>query len=309
MNIFFAPLQGHTDSTFRNAFEKIFIGIDKYYSPFIRMHKGEVRKKDIYDINLDNDTTGKLTPQFIAGSGQEAQPLLKMIEDFGHKSADFNIGCPFPMITKAKKGSGILPHPAQVEDVLNMITKNDNLSISVKSRLGFSNNDELYKLLPLIEQHPIKQLAVHARIGTQQYKGEVDIDAFKKIYDNTSIPLVYNGDICSLSDYENIVNQFPNLSGIMIGRGLLQDPFLAEEIKEGKTISSNDKIARLKEFHDYLYESYAERLEGNGHLLNKMKTVWTYLLPNGERKPKKQIAKTSSIAKYNVAVNQLLSKQ
>ena len=94
----------------------------------------------------------------------------------------------------------------------------------------------------------------------------------------------------------------------MIGRGLLAHPALALEYQQGCALTHDDLTDRLRRLHDDVFESYRTQLEGGeAQLLAKMKSFWEYLLPEGDRKARKTIQKTTRLTHYLAAVNLLLS--
>ena len=135
-------------------------------------------------------------------------------------------------------------------------------------RLGWNEVDESLRLLPIINNTPIHSITMHSRLGIMGYKGKCDLEGFEKFYNGCRHNLIYNGDILSVNDANNIINKFPNLEGIMIGRGLLADPILANKIRS-VNVSDMEKNRQLKTFHDGLLNEYAARLQGDHQILMK----------------------------------------
>ena len=110
-----------------------------------------------------------------------------------------------------------------------------------------------------------------------------------------------------MEDINRIQTRFPRLAGIAIGRGLLANPALALEYKQGFPLTTDELTSRLLQMHDHLFTTYRNQLEGGeAQLLQKMKTFWQYLLPDGDKKAHKIIQKTTKLTNYLAAVNQLL---
>ncbi len=174
-------------------------------------------------------------------------------------------------------------------------------------RLGWENPEESLALLPLLNELPLSHIILHPRLGKQQYKGSVDLTAFEAFYDGCRHPLFYNGDLLTVADIQSVALRFPRLAGIVIGRGLLANPALAAEYRQGEPLSADEKGEKLRRFHAELFSQYGNLLQGGDlQLLNKMKTVWEYLLPDADRKARKAIHKASRLDTYQTAVNQLL---
>lgn len=306
--IHFAPLQGYTEAPYRNFHARAFGGIDVYHAPFVRLERGEFRRKDLRDINPENNTVPELIPQLIASNPQEMKTIADLLIGYGYRKIDINMGCPFPLIANKQKGSGILPHPDKAKAMLEAIDQYPDIQFSVKMRLGWASAEESMKLLPFLNQLPLSHITIHPRLGKQQYKGAVDMKGFDAFYQNCTHPLIYNGDIQTTEDIQRLISSYPNLSGVMAGRGLLANPALALEFKEGRTLTDKEKKTKLSELHNGVYQHYRTHLEGgDAQLLHKMKTFWEYLCPEADRKLKKAIKKSSRISTYEEAVRKLYS--
>ena len=297
--IHFAPLQGYTDAVYRLAHARIFGSIDTYYSPFVRVEHGEIRRKDARDISSKNNRERiHLIPQLIASQPDKLEQIITLFIENNYQEADINLGCPFPMLAKRHNGAGMLPYPDEVKDLLTAaIEKYPQIHFSVKLRLGWENTEECLALLPLFNALPLTHIILHPRLGKQQYKGEVDLSGFEAFYNGCEKPLLYNGDLHTVEDIQTITERFPKLAGVVIGRGLLANPALAWEYRQGKKLSPDEIIEKVGQLHAEVYSTYEELLQGGEtQLLMKMKSFWEYLLPDGNRKAKKTIHKTRKLA-------------
>lgn len=306
--IHFAPLQGYTDAIYRSAHARIFGGVASYYTPFVRLEHGDFRRKDVRELDADNNRGVNLTPQLIASTPEKILRILALFIEKGYKNVDINLGCPFPTLAKRHNGAGLLPYPDEVKALLMAaIEAHPEIRFSVKMRLGWEDANECMALLPLLNSLPLSHITMHPRLGKQQYKGEVDLEAFQRFYAECEKPLIYNGDLLTLDDIDTISNRFPRLSGLMIGRGLLANPALAIEYQQGAPLSTKEKIEKIRLLHADVFSQYGNLLEGGDlQLLTKMRTFWEYLLPDGDRKAKKVIHKTSKLSNYQAAVSNLL---
>lgn len=135
--IHFAPLQGYTDAVYRRAHARIFGGIETYYSPFVRMEHGEIRRKDARDIEPDHNPDLHLIPQLIAPDTDKLEHIMSLFIEKGYRETDINLGCPFPMLARRHNGSGMLPYPEEVKALLSeAIDRHPDIRFSVKLRLG-----------------------------------------------------------------------------------------------------------------------------------------------------------------------------
>lgn len=307
LKIYMAPLQGITEAPFRNLFARYFGGVDVYYTPFVRWEYGAVRKKDLRDLRPERNVVECLIPQLLAGSLEEAEKIMPEILDSGYRKVDLNLGCSFPVLVKKGKGCGLIPHPDKVKELLLLAERYPEVDFSVKMRLGYDSAQECMELLPVLNDTRLSHIAIHARTGKQQYKGECDREAFVRFAQDCRHPLVYNGDIRTVDDIEAIQREIPDLSGVMIGRGLLEHPWLAVEYVEGKIWTSAERMQAMRRLHSDLFSYYEQVLEGGEkQLLMKMKGFWEYMFPDGDRKMRKKIHKAQKIVDYTNAVFQLL---
>lgn len=298
IKILAAPVQGVTDCHWRNAHYDIFGGVEGYCSPFMRVEHGDIRKRDIFDVSLENNTVPQLTPQILACKSEDAVRMATTLAQMGYSQIDVNLGCPFPPIALHHKGSGLLQYPAEVEAMFVALKAVEGIDYSVKMRLGWDDASQWRGVLPLLDIIEPVQVTIHPRIGRQQYKGELNMEEFAAFANECRYPLVYNGGIKSLDDIETIKLQYPNICAVMIGRGLIEDPAM---LCPEKATADN-----YCELHNRLRDAYTAQLNGGEHqLLMKMKSLWEMFLPNAPRKALKAIKKASSMAKYTTAVNEL----
>lgn len=306
MEIHSAPLQGFTEAVWRNVHSEVFGGIDSYYTPFLRFEHGEIRSKDIRDAERKNNTAPGLVPQIIAATPDEMRPLMELLANEGYSRVDINMGCSFPLQMRKKHGAGLLPYPAMVAELMKATALYPGVEFSVKMRLGCESKEEWKALLPLLNDTPLVHITMHPRLGAEQYKHPADIDAFGEFYAASKHPVIYNGDILTLSDIRRIENDFPKLKGIMLGRGLLANPALGIEYHQGCEMPERELCRLVQQMHDRMYNVMVQRLQGNTQFLTKMKPYWEYLLPVMPKRLRKPILKATTTEKYQMAVTEAL---
>lgn len=303
--IHFAPLQGYTTYIYRQVHARYAGGVDAYYTPFIRWEKGQVRNKDINDILPEHNENICLIPQIICSDTDELKRLTDIVASYGYKQININLGCPAPMQTKLMRGSGMLPHPDKLESLLKEVENyKQDVNFSVKMRLGFENNDEWRQLTDLLNESCVNQIIMHPRVGKQMYKGEVDMDAFHEFYELCTKPLVYNGDIVSLDQLRTIEEKYPKLSGIMLGRALLGQPFLATEYKNG-VINDEERRMIILDMHDDLFAYCVDKYKADSQVLLHIHAFWEYMEPYMIRKQWKKLMKAGSMKNYKEALKQI----
>jgi len=212
-----------------------------------------------------NIRTFLLTPQFIGKDPHALRFCLERIKSAGYTTADLNCGCPFPMVRNKGRGSGILRTPDVLRSMLEVGCETMGPgNFSIKARLGVERSDELLKLMPLINAFPLRHLTVHVRTARQMYEGACDHEAFKRIQEVSSVPLVLNGDLPFPPDRASF-------SSLMIGRAFVRDL--------GRRPDAHEKVLR------YIAASQAE-LCGDRPVLGRMKELLSYWkdLPSWSRR-------------------------
>lgn len=285
MKILFAPLQGLTESHFRTEFKRTFGNVDAYYAPFITATERKKSNISLFkDIFPEYNDINYIVPQLLSNNGSDFNYFASVIKEMGYKEINWNIGCPFPIVRKKKRGSGILPYPDLIKKVLDDVCKNLDYDLTVKMRLGLYEPEEGIEVIKVLNNYPLKGIMIHARTGQQMYTGSVDLNAFETLYAQAKHDVTYNGDINTYEDYERLMKRFPNLKSIMLGRGALADPFLPAKIK-GIHIPNQDKLSRIKSYHDGILKYYEAYPSKQAHLrerniTNKMKEFWIYTIPH-----------------------------
>jgi tRNA-dihydrouridine synthase len=235
-----SPLQGFTGYRFRNAVDRYFGGIDTWYAPYIRL-PGKLEVKNSYkrDLLPENNHVGHLVPQVMTNNADEFLFVARYFQELGYQELNWNLGCPYPMVTKRGLGSGLLKHKEKIDALLTRVSDHSDISISLKMRLGYEDRNEIINLLPMLEKHKIKNIVIHPRLGRQLYKGEVDLDMFQRCINNTSHQICYNGDIDSVAKFRELRQRFPSIKSWALGRGIIANPFLAEMIQSGTDLTNS----------------------------------------------------------------------
>ena len=303
-----SPLQGFTDFRFRNAFHKHFGGIDTFYSPYIKLN-GKLVVKGSYerDILPENNSTLEVIPQIITNDAEEFLFVANYVQQFGYKELNWNLGCPYPMVAKCGMGSGLIKNTDQIEHILKRVHNETDIIVSMKMRMGYENATEILDVLPILEQYPIKNIAIHARIGKQLYKGGVDLDSFQKCLDTSKQKIYYNGDITSVTKFNELQERFPSIDHWMIGRGLIADPFLPSMIKNDTTEYPKNRLEIFEAFHDEIYREYDAYLQGPTPIRMKMLGFWEYFSESfsNPQKTFKKIKKAGNSKNYEAAVKEI----
>ncbi len=294
MKLFFAPLEGITTYTYRNTHNEFFGGCDKYFAPFITPSVNErVSIKSLRDIVPERNQNTPLEVQVMANHRDAFLNFEEKITELGYDSVNLNFGCPSSTVVKKNRGSGIFRDLEGLERFLDEIFQKSKLEISVKTRTGFANSKAFDQILDIYNKYPVTQLIIHPRCREEYYKGEPDLKCFAKGFEYAKMPVCYNGNIFSVSDYKKIADKFHGLDSVMLGRGAIANPAIFREIRGGRPLSTKE----LVEFTKALTPRYLEVLGSEVYTLHKLKEIWIYIMWNypDEKKLLKAVKKSNQL--------------
>ena len=304
-----APLRGFTDSVFRTVWATHFSGLDYAIAPFVATSRGHKIDKLLSDLDPDKNKKLPVIPQILSNDVSQFIFFANKLFDRGYSVTNWNLGCPFSAVVRKTKGAGLLKAPDRIASFLETVLPQLKGHLSIKMRLGWESPEEFDLLLSTLTSFPLEHITVHARTGKQGYTGTVDIDTFSQVSAYPHIRWIYNGDIFSPQQFQHISNR-PNvqLHGIMMGRGLLENPFLLELISSPTTDLPDTYLDRFRAFHEELFAEYEKKFDGPGHLLDHMKGFWGFFA-NGfmeNHKIRKEIYKMRKLRQFHATVNDIL---
>ena len=302
-----APLEGITGYIYRKTYAKYFGGVDKYFSPFISPNQKRIcRTREQKDILPENNAGLYLVPQIMTNQADMFIKTVKYLQQYGYQEFNLNLGCPASTVVTKMKGSGFLAQPEKLEQFLEQIYEKCDANISIKTRIGFESAEEFSRLLSIFDKFPVSELIIHPRTRQDFYQNEPNMGAFSYAMSHSRHRICYNGNIFSKKDYTNLVENYPALQSVMLGRGILQNPTIIEQIK-GNELPDKDHI---KAFMTEVCEKYKEELSGDRPVLFKMKELWQYLVFSFDvdEKWKKKMRKAQSLSEYQIIINELFSK-
>jgi tRNA-dihydrouridine synthase len=187
----------------------------------------------------------------------------------------------------------MLAYPELVEALLKALAAVDGVEYSVKMRLGGDRPDQWRDVLPMMEIIRPVNIAVHPRIGKQQYKGDLDIGQFEALMEASAWPVVYNGGLRTVEDIETVMNRYPDLAAVMVGSGLAANPGM---------FAPDATTDDYRRFHDLLVEGYTEQLNGGeAQLVRHLQDIWQTFLPGIDHKLFKAIRKSRTLDQYQNA--------
>ena len=312
MDFYFAPMEGITLFPFRDVHHRHFPGTERYFTPFLVANQTlHFKNREIRDVLPGNNLGIHVVPQVLSNKAEEFLWAARELQDYGWHEVNLNLGCPSPTVCTHAKGAGFLAFPERLDQFFDQVFRelerdgSSGLKISVKTRTGVSDPEEIRELMKIFNRYPLCELIVHPRLKKDLYKGSPDLETFAYVMEESRHPVCYNGDITSKEDLEKLTQAFPALAKVMIGRGLVRDPSLVWQL-QGKEAAD---AGHLRAYHDELYQRYEDVIYGDLNVINKMKEIWSYMkdLFQDHEKAMKKIRKAKTRDQYREAADQMFS--
>lgn len=308
MKYYLAPMEGITGHIYRNAYEKYFHNIDKYFTPFIVPNQSlSLKTKELRDLLPENNKGLNIVPQILTNDSEGFILTANKLKQLGYDEINLNLGCPAGTVVSKRRGSGFLAYPEELDRFLDEIYKIKDMKISIKTRLGKEMPEEFYNLIEIYNKYPLEELIIHPRTREDFYGNIPNLKIFKEALSLSKHSICYNGDIFTTENYNEIVKEFSEIDKVMLGRGILANPGLIGEIKDNKFISKEI----LKEFHDEIFENYTVLLSEDKNAMYRMKELWGYMshIFTDNKKYYKKIKKAQKAKDYREAVSKLFEEQ
>lgn len=308
MKYYFAPMEGITGYIYRNSYNKFFDNIDKYFTPFIVPNNSRsLKTKELRDILPENNEGINIIPQILTNDSEGFIFTAQKLKRLGYDEINLNLGCPSGTVVAKNRGSGFLAKRDELDKFLEEIFKIDDMKISIKTRIGKESPEEFYELIKIYNKYPMEELIIHPRTRSDFYGNKPNLEVFKDALNLSTNTICYNGDIFTKEDNDKLIETFPKVDKIMIGRGILANPGLMGEIKDGTFVDK--KI--LKDFHDEIFNNYRELFNEDRNAIFRMKELWGYMIHifSDNKKYAKKIKKAQKLDAYNDAVSSLFEEQ
>ncbi|MBQ2834554.1 MAG: tRNA-dihydrouridine synthase family protein [Clostridia bacterium] len=304
--VYFAPMEGVTDSIYRRVHKAHFTGIDKYFIPFISPTQNLVlTPRERHNVSPEYNAGLRVIPQVLTKNADHFLWAAQLLYDMGYDEVNLNTGCPSGTVTAKGKGAGMLQHLPELECFLDAIFSRSPMRISIKTRIGFFSPEEYDLLLEIFNRYPMCELIVHPRTREEFYKGEPHEDVYLAAAKRTKPPLVYNGNLFTAEACRAIEEKSPETGALMLGRGLLANPALAQTYAGGAPLDKES----LRAFHDDLLSAYMAEYPKNV-VLGRMREVAKNICCGFEdaHKPLKIARKAGSIPVYEDAMTRLFEE-
>lgn len=311
-NVVMAPMAGISNSAYRTIIKEMGAGL--IVAEMVSDKAITYGNKKTIDMLYMTDFERPISQQIFGSDVDSFCKAAKYIEkNMKPDIIDINMGCPVPKVAvSAQAGSALLKDLNKVYEIVKNVVDSVSIPVTVKIRSGWDNNHiNAVEIAKVVEKAGASAITVHGRTRAQGYSGKVDLDIIKKVKDSVSIPVIGNGDIKSCYDAKYMMD-YTNCDAVMIGRGILGNPWLIKEcveyLEDGtlpKEVTINEKFDMIKKHMDLLINTKPERVA-----LLEMRTHIAYYLKGipGTKELKQKIFKTKTKEEIIMLLDDFLKK-
>ena len=266
-NVVLAPMAGISNSAYRTIIKEMGAGL--IYAEMVSDKAISYESKKTIEMLYMTDMERPIAQQIFGSDKESFVKAAKYIEETMKPDIiDINMGCPVPKVAiKNQAGSALLKNPEKVYEIVSSVVKAVNVPVTVKIRSGWDNNSiNAVEIAKMIERAGASAITVHPRTRAQGYTGNADWNIIKAVKENVTIPVIGNGDIRSCYDAKRMLDE-TKCDAVMIGRGVLGNPWLIKECveylatgKEPIKVSLKEKMDMVKRHYKLLEETKGEKL-------------------------------------------------
>ena len=272
-----APMQSVTDLPFLRLIAG-YGGADVYVTEYFRVYATSRLDKHILKSVTENPTGRPVIAQMIGNDIPALVRTARELQQYPVAAVDLNLGCPAPVVYRKGAGGGLLREPKRVDAILGALRDVVQPRFTVKPRIGFDSTEVFAELLPIYAKHSLDLLTVHARTVKEMYRSEVHYEFIARAVAELPCPVLANGNVYSAQKAADVLKS-TGARGLMIGRGVIRNPWLFRQIREhqrGEPLfipRGVDVLAYVRA----LYEAVCSPAARESAQVQKMKKYLNYL--------------------------------
>ena len=281
-----APMQDVTDLPFMRLISG-YGNADVYFTEYFRVLPDSRLDRNILASITENPTGRPVIAQMIGNDITALIRTARELEQHPVAAIDLNLGCPVPVVYRKCAGGGLLREPQRVDEILGALRDAISIPFTVKTRIGFGNADVFEELLPIFARHSLDLLTIHARTVKEMYRSVPRYEFIARAVETLPCPVLANGNIFSAAKADEVL-ALTGARGLMIGRGIIRNPWLFRQIRESRSglpvfcPTGRDVLAYVHALHEAVGAPAIGDLAQTHHMKKYLNFIGLGVEPTGE---------------------------
>lgn len=223
-------MQDVTDLAFMRLIDG-YGGADVYFTEYFRVLPDSRLDPHILASITQNPTGRPVIAQMIGNDIGALVRTARELQQHPVAAIDLNLGCPVPIVYRKCAGGGLLRDPERIDEILGALRAAITIPFTVKTRIGFDDAAIFDELLPIFAKHSLDLLTIHARTVKEMYRSAPRYEFIARAVETMPCPVLANGNIYSAAKADEVL-ALTGARGLMIGRGVIRNPWLFRQIRE-----------------------------------------------------------------------------